>query len=243
MPVVLLFLFSISLSIGTGIVVMVIRRARQKRSSAPRIAPSGPEPAGYDPGCIYRRPVCWLAIKSRRVLAVQSALGLNNAKPCSWTDGLTGHQKLFIAPPVKGWILVVGSDLPDPSEDEDACFRFIQQLSRRLGQVQFFQAVRAVQYHAWIKADSGKIVRAYAWAGRTLWCQGAPTSAEKELDLKMFGYTEAPERVSFTAPDVLFVNTEKVPLLAARWSLDPGRIDLRCLETECGVAGTPSRRF
>jgi hypothetical protein len=36
---------------------------------------------------------------------------------------------------------------------------------------------------------------------------------------------------------------EKVPILAARWSLDPAKIDDRRLETECGLAGEPSRLY
>jgi hypothetical protein len=182
-------------------------------------------------------------VKSRSLRAVQSALDLHNPKPCSWMRGLAGEEKLFIAPPVKGWVLVMGSGLPDPSEDVDACFRFVQDVSRKLGQVQLFSVSHILHHHAWVKADNGKVVRAYAWAGRTLWQQGAPTLAERELDLKCFDYTEPAERISFHQPDPASANVEKVPLLAARWSLDPGRLDERLLETAPGVAGEPSRKY
>ena len=244
MPVLLLFLFSISLSIGTAIIVLVVRRARQRKSDWNSCKTSVDESnSAAEPGCCFRRPGYWLAIKSRSVLAVQSALGLSNAKPCSWTDGLLGDEKLFIAPPVKGWILVMGSGLPDPSEDVDKCFRFLLDLSRRLGQVQFFSCSRVVQHHAWIRVDSGKVLRAYAWGGRTLWRQGAITSAEQELNLVTFDYQEAPERSPFAQPDVLCANTEKVPLLAARWSLDPARVDESWMQAVSGVAGEPSRQY
>ncbi len=242
MPVLLLVLFSIALSIGLGIVVVVIRRARHK----PAQPKKDPEDAGfcpYEPTCIFRRPGCWLAIKGRSQLAVQSALGLHNPKPCSWIEGLAGSEKLFIAPPVKGWILVVGTGLPDPSDDIDACFRFVLDISRKLGQVQFFCLSRILHHHAWVKAERGKVVRAYAWAGRTLWQQGTPTPAERELDLKCFGYTDQTERPVFGQPDVAAINVDKVPLLAARWSLDPARIELRVLEAGCGIAGEPSLRY
>jgi hypothetical protein len=42
---------------------------------------------------------------------------------------------------------------------------------------------------------------------------------------------------------MMALNTEKVPLLAARWSLDPASIDERFLEREHGLAGEPRRRF
>jgi hypothetical protein len=241
MPVLLLLLFSFALSVGMGIIVLVIRRARHKQAASP--ASNSSETCPYERSCVFRRPGCWLAIKSRSLLAVQSALGLSNAKACSWTDGFAGEQKLFIAPPVKGWVLVIGSGLPDPSEDVDVCFRFIMGLSRRLGQVQFFAASHVLRHHAWIKADGGRVLRAYAWAGRTLWQQGSRTKAEKDLDLKSFDYNETPERQSFGQPDVLALNTERVPLLAARWSLDPARIDERWLQAACGIAGESCRKY
>ena len=241
MPALLLLLFSTALSIGLAIIVLLVRRARLKGSE---LAPRGPElVCPYEQTCIFRRPGCWLAVKSRNLLAVQSALGLHNAKPCSWTEGIAGDEKLFIAPPVKGWILVIGSGLPDPSDDVDACFRFMITLSRKLGQVQFFSASRVLHHHAWVKADGGRVVRAYAWAGRTVWQQGSRTNAENELGLKCFEYMEPAERLSFGAPDPVALNVEKVPLLAARWSLDPARVEERALETQHGVSGEPSRRY
>ncbi len=239
----LLLLFGVTLSIGLGIIVVVIHRARQPLATTrDRQAPSATT-CPYERNCIYQRPGCWLAIKSRSLPTVQSALGLNNPKPCSWLEGMTGDEKLFIAPPLKGWILVAGSGLPDPSEDVDACFRFVLALSRKLGQVQLFCASRVLQNHAWVKAERGRIVRAYAWAGKTVWQQGARTPAENELELKCFDYAETAERVSFNQPEVATVNVEKVPLLAARWSLDPGHIDGHFLEKEQGVAGDPSRKY
>ena len=150
---------------------------------------------------------------------------------------------LFIAPPVRGWILVIGSGVPDPSEDVDACFRMLLHLSRKLGHVQFFSASRILNHHAWVRMESGRVVRAYAWAGTTLWQQGERTQAERELALECRDYNESSECDGFGQMDSLAPNVDKVPLLAARWSLDPAGIDERFLEAECGVAGEPSRRY
>jgi hypothetical protein len=241
MPALLLLLFSTALSIGFAIIILLVRRARERQFESTSPAPEGACP--YERTCVFRRPGCWLAVKGRNLLAVQSALGLHNPKPCSWSEGLAGDEKLFIAPPVKGWILVMGAGLPDPSDDVDACFRFVVSVSRKLGQVQFFSASRVLQHHAWVKADGGRVLRAYAWAGRTLWQQGKRTAAENELGLKCFDYTEPADRVSFGASDPAALNVDKVPLLAARWSLDPARIEEHALETQHGVAGEPSRRY
>jgi hypothetical protein len=243
MPILLLLLFGVTLSIGLGIIVIVIHRARQPLAVAPGRVPTRPLICPYERICIYQRPGCWLAVRSRSLMTVQAALGLNNPKPCSWLKGMTGEEQLFIAPPVKGWILIVGSGLPDPSEDVDACFRFVVALSRKLGQVQLFSASRVLRYHAWVKAERGRIVRAYAWAGKTVWQQGTRTSAEDDLDLKCFDYAETAERLPFSQAEAAAVNIDKVPLLAAHWSLDPGHVDGQFLEQEEGVAGQPSRKY
>jgi hypothetical protein len=244
MPVFLLLLFSVALSTGMVIIVLVCRRARRQSAGAgPTDLSDQQEGATFEKSWLFRRPACWLAVKSRSLVAVQSALGVNNPKPCSWFDGMTGEPKLFIAPPVNGWVLVLGSGLPDPFEDVDACFRFMIELSRKLGHVQLFSANRVLHYHAWVKAERGRIQRGYAWAGKTLWQQGQRTSAETELDLRCIDYAETVEASFAGAPDPATVNTDKVPMLAARWSLDPARIDARLLETECGIAGEPSRRY
>jgi hypothetical protein len=242
MPVLLLLLFSMALSIGLATSVLLARRAR-RRARPPPLRPRFEGTASCSHHCFLRRPACWLAIKSRSVLAVQSALGLHDTKPCPLLKGLSGEEKLFIAPPIKGWILVIGSGLPEPSDDVDACFRFVTGLSRKLGQVQFFCVSRILHHHAWVRAEGGRITRAYAWVGKTVWKQGAPTVAERDLGVKCYDYTEAAERSFSGQPDPIATNVEKVPLLAARWSLDPARLDERFLETERGIAGEPSLRY
>jgi len=244
-PVLLLILFASAVSAGAALIFIAFRlvsRNREQRKTAPALEWEGSFQAPRRP-FYSRRPAAWLAIRSRNLHAVQSALGLHHAKPCSWMEGLAGEEKLFIAPPVKGWILVIGSGLPDPAEDVDACFRFLLDLSRKLGSVQFFSASRVLHHHAWVRLEAGRVLRAYAWAGRTIWKQGLRTQAEHELGLKCLDYSDPTDRASFTPPDAMAANADKVPLLAARWSLDPAEIDERFLEHERGIAGEPSRRY
>jgi hypothetical protein len=191
----------------------------------------------------FNLPTRWLAIRSGNPQLVQAALALINPMPCSWEEGLSAahEHKLFISPAIRGWVFVMGSNLPEPSDDVDKCFRFVMDLSRKLGHVQFFSVNRAVNHHAWVQAELGTVVRAYAWAGRTLWNQGAMTRAEIDLSLKCFAYGDGEERVDFGRPDPASINTERLPLLAARWSIDPTSIDARMLKESRGIAGQPSR--
>jgi hypothetical protein len=196
--------------------------------------------AGYRAPAL-RQPRAWLAIKSRNLGAVQAALGLHDPKPCLWTDGMAGEKRLFVAPPVSGWILVFGPALPEPDEDVDACFRFLLNLSLKLGHIQYFSANGVLNHHAWAQMESGRVLRGYAWAGKTLWNQGEMTRQEAALRMKCADYGANVEPVSPAYGDL--GNSEKVHLLAARWSIDPEDIDERLMEHEWGIAGEPSRLF
>jgi hypothetical protein len=240
MPALLLLLLASALSIGGAMVMLVIgcfRRNRLSRHPAAEAHDSFLTPRSARSRNQSWWPNCWLAIKTSNVAAVQCALGLRDPQPCSWEQGL--EEKLFIAPPVKGWILVTGSGLPDPSQDVDACFRFVLQLSRKLGQTQFFSANPILHHHAWVRASDGRVGRAYAWAGRTLWLQGPRTAAEQELGMLCFDYGDSDEGTLFAGSDAITANVEKVPLLAARWGLDPESLDVQVLEREGGIAGEP----
>jgi hypothetical protein len=241
-PVLLLMLLGVALVSGSAIILLALHwKRRQTPLSAHRLL-DFPDVLNFS-NALCSRPASWLAVRSHNLPAVQAALGLSNPRPCTWTQGFATEQKLFIAPPVKGWILVTGSGLPDPGDDVDACFRFLLNLSRQLGQVQFFSANPVLGHHAWVRADARGIMRAYAWAGKTLWNQGVKTHAELELGLKCLEYFETPEPLAFGQPDGISANTDRVPLLAARWSLDPATIDEHTVENTCGIAGEPSRHY
>jgi len=231
---------------GVGMAVLVRRLSRRERFTNEALDLT--ESTADDDNNSFlppqtRRPSSWLAVRSRDIVAVQIALGLRNAKPCSWAEGLMTARRLFIAPSVNGWTLVFGSGLPDPGEDADATFRFLRELSRKLGHVQFFQAEALLQHHAWVMAEFGRIVRAYAWAGATVWNQGVKTSAETALGVKCFGYGEIPSTDEWTVAEFLVANVDKVPQIARRWSLDPAEIDLRTVANAQGIAGQHPRRY
>src|SRR5262249_7227603 len=190
--IVWLLLGLLGLALGSGAMMVLLIRHWRRNHAFFESEPTDNLPGFLAPrtAFIAQRPASWLVIRSRSLQDVQSALGLNNPRPCTWTKGLAMEQKLFIGPPVNGWILIVGSGLPDPGDDVDACFRFLLDLSRKLGQVQFFGANRVLGHHAWVRVEAGRVVRAYAWAGRTVWNQGIKTRAELELGLKCFHYFE-----------------------------------------------------
>jgi len=211
--------FAVVLGIGTFFIYCAWRRANLLDS----------ETSGgtfTTPSCFatVEQPGRWLAVKAVNPAVVQAALRLHHPTACSWEEGLAEARddKLFISPPISGWILVVGSGLPEPAEDPDRCFHFLTALSRKLGHVQFFSVSRVVNYHGWVLLDKGQVYRAYAWAGETLWNQGPVTAAEKDLNMLCLEY--ASDRNPFSMREALSANSEKVNQLAARWSIDPAAI-------------------
>jgi hypothetical protein len=168
------------------------------------------------------RPETWLAIRTVGSAAVRAVLK---------------NQQLFvIRPHGNGWVIVTGPGLPNPSEDVDACHLFLTALSRELGHVQFFHIEKISAHHAWARMDDGCVTRAFAWAGETVWNQGMKTLAENGLGLNCPGYGEEDEMESWARREKAAANVEKIPLLAARWSLDPG-----ILRQAKGLAGESSR--
>ena len=85
-------------------------------------------------------------------------------------------------------------------------------------------------------ADRARIIRGYAWAGTTLWNQGEPTTAERDLGLHCFEYGQSPPP-SFPPKQSHRLNVEKVSQLAGRWSVDPTALDERAIPPQPGIAG------
>lgn len=218
--------FGVVLGIGVFFSYCAWRQRRITRSLS-----RGNEDANYPGGAkfasglsVFERPSRWLAVKSNNSAAVQAALNLHHAVPCSWEEGLveTREDKLFVSPPISGWVLVVGPGLPEPAEDVDFCYRFLRELSRKLGNVQFYSVNRVLSHHAWALLEGGEVYRAYAWAGETLWNEGFVTAAERELEMVCFDY--GVEANVFSSREALSGVSEKLNQLAARWSLDPAAL-------------------
>jgi hypothetical protein len=209
--------FAMAVGIG-GLMVWLIRRyprrpLRVSDMEIPEPVLSMPQPEGWS-GPL--RPSSWIAIRTHRVAAVQAALNLTQSDRLA----LDHSSSFSVSAPTNGWVLVQGPQLPQPEEDVDACFRLVVNLSRKFGHAQFFSANPLLYYHAWARAERGRIIRAYAWAGKTLWLQGLQTNEEKRLGLACFDYDEA-EHHAAGQMEAAADNIEKIPLLAARWSVDP----------------------
>ena len=220
----LMLLLAHFLALGVAVMVFFWMILLHRRNSAADKFPHSTRESFPTPTASATRPTTWLAVRSLESKTVRAAL--------------PDQDEFCISPRVNGWVIVTGPGLPDPGDDVDACHLFLSALSRELGHVQFFHTEKFSAQHAWARMDEGCVTRAYAWAGETIWNQGATTLAENGLGMKCFGYGEDSEAGFWTTKENATANVEKIPQLAARWSLDP-----EILHRANGMAGGSSRFY
>ena len=170
------------------------------------------------------RPRTWLAVKSRNSEDVARSIGLENPQPCASGSALAGFatDQLFVSPSVNGWVVVMGDRLPNPELDIDRCFRFLNEISERVGHVQYFHGNSMLGHHAWVKVVERQVVRAYVWTGETTWNQGETTVAEQKSGMQCFDYfSDDVDQSAYQLWEAVRQNVEQLQLLASIWSVDP----------------------
>lgn len=188
-----------------------------------KVEPDDPIPFGYK--------CSWLAIKSVKSDEIVSALGLVDTRQCNWKQGVGAAYKgdVFVSPPIRGWTLVVSFSLPDLEDmkREDRLIRLVKALSSRFDEVQYFGTHRVVEYHGWIRAKRGEIVRCYAYLGErgeTLRDIGKRTKEENDLGL-IYGESKFPSE-------------QDVMSLAGAWSVNPTALHEFKLAKSTGQLGS-----
>ena len=217
----LLFVLGAVILVGAAFVYLSNSHIRRSRRAARGVDPLAPLTGSRRRVNPFPAPSRWLAVKSMNTDYLRDILGVSDS-PNSWSDALSRsrEKRLFVSPPVDGWTLVIGAGIPDPVVDIDASFRFLLNLSKAVGEIQFYHMDRVLNFHGWALLREGRVVRAYEWAGETLWNEGRTTLDERLLGMKCRGYADNPEPIRYGDIPPELQNTERVPLLARRWSLD-----------------------
>lgn len=166
--------------------------------AATSLIPQGRRPASFGP------KTGWIAARGVSAAAVAEALGLREAHPASWDDGVEAaySQGVFVGQLDNGWVLAAGADILTRQVDPAA-------LSWRLrSPVQLFRTHRVPEYHEWSLAAGGAVIRAVRYCGDSgEYSQlGEPTEVEQSVRLDV--------------PDVLITESH-VFAVAGAWSLDP----------------------
>jgi hypothetical protein len=171
----------------------------------------------------FQMPARWLAVRSSNTPLVAEAALTRESAPAAWSDALSRstERTVFVSAAVDGWTLLIGGGIPDASLDSDRLYHFLRRMSMAAGEVHFFSADRVLNHHGWVRMDDGRVTRAYVWAGETLWNEGRVTLEERELGLRCRAYCEDAEPGRYGEAPPELHNTERVLLLARRWSIDP----------------------
>jgi hypothetical protein len=191
-----------------------------------------PESFGYK--------MAWLAIRSADTAAVANALPLADMRKATWQEGIeTVYEhyttdEVFVTPAIEDWTLVVGLwAWGEGSRPE----QLIANLSKQFGEVQSFATHRVTEYHHWLLARKGVLVRSYAYVGaegRVIVDYGEPTEAELELGYKKEPTDEEYDLVVASHPDEADEfwddfwwrpDEEIVMELAGEWSVNPSSLD------------------
>jgi hypothetical protein len=156
------------------------------------LTPDKPQPFGFK--------VLWFAVKTSDPTSVLDALEFGEATPSNWASGLaavygdskSGEAWVFASPPVSGWILVVSSSLPYPTNEihHDTGKKFdvlFSRLMKHFDDVQFFGSNRVAGFVAWARALNGKPIRIFAYADEVMANVGEQTSEEAKLGFANFG--------------------------------------------------------
>jgi hypothetical protein len=221
-------------SVSFGLLATVIASCQpteQKPPPAPLPVPEKEPAVQADSPVPFGYKCAWLAIKTEDSQAVVQALGLQDVRKSGWQEGIDAayNGEFFVAPPIKGWVLAASLALPEIADKtrSDQLSPLVKALAKKFPDVQYFGTHRVVEYHGWLRATKGEIVRRYAFLGErgeTLSNEGKRSEEETKLGL-IFN-------------DEKFPTEQHVMELAGAWSVDPSSLDKLKLEKSIGYLGS-----
>ena len=112
-----------------------------------------------------------------------------------------------------------GRVCPNRPRTSDLCYRFLTELSRKLGHVQFFSASRVVNYHCWALMEKGPCLSRLRLGGRNVMEPGAGHGGGAGPGPDLLWIWRGAEFLRHSRS--VAVNSDNVNQLAARWSVDP----------------------
>ncbi len=184
-------------------------------------------PFGYNMG--------WLAIHNAGNTALINALNLTEIKETSWDEGIDTiysdgkHDTVFVTPVDIDWTFVIGLWAIGTGEEDSVhnIERLITKLSAQFEEVQAFATYHVIEYHHWMLAKQGHLVRAFAYLGEraeVLTNEGELTRAEQS-----FKWDHLEE--CLWTPD-----EETVLEISGAWSINPSDLEaIMVLSEEPGI--------
>lgn len=195
--------------------------------------PDKPEAFGYK--------MVWFAVKSNDKKRIAELLKLKGIQETNWKTGIKNayNYSVFVSPTIEKWTLVVGLDLPkgDSLESVEEIKMILIELSKELGEAQFFGTHRVVGFNCWMKAINGEIKRIYSFlgeSGENIVVFGEPTDIEKKYDLINTISNDDP---NFEEEGIDYPDEGLTMEIAENWSVNPTKLDEIDRITELGIIG------
>jgi hypothetical protein len=172
--------------------------------------PDRPIPFGYK--------TSWIVVSTDKPEAIVTYFPRLQFSRSTWKMGQSG--RIFISPPVQGWVFIQGDIPGTDSADTTAIEELLTVLSREFGFAAYFGSHRVVDYYAWVQAREGTIVRAFSTDGFEVTME----DGEKQGIERSFVY---PHEAAFIDDSFQqdFPDEEMVLTIAGDWSLDPRTLD------------------
>jgi len=183
-------------------------------------------PFGYNMG--------WLAICNAGKTDLINALKFTVIKEISWEAGIDTiysegkDNTVFVTPAVNNWTFVIGLWAMGTGEEDSVhnIEKFITMLSAQFEEIQAFATYRVIEYHHWMLAKKGHLVRSFAYLGEraeVLTNEGGLTQAEQS-----FKWDQLEE--CLWTPD-----EETVLEIAGAWSINPSDLESMAFSKEFGI--------
>jgi hypothetical protein len=179
--------------------------------------------------------MAWIAVRCGYPEELATFLALSPRQRSSWKEGIDSaydskEKGVFVSPTIHGWTFVVGWSVAAiyDAQPNKSLRNSLGVISTRFGEAQGFATHRVSEYHLWMLAKAGEIIRSFEYAGD----QG-------EL-LDDFGpLTEVELSVPFfkKPKDEWNPDESDVMRVAAEWSLDPTQLTDESGRAELGVFG------
>ncbi|MBI5543348.1 MAG: hypothetical protein HY901_05630 [Deltaproteobacteria bacterium] len=166
----------------------------------------------------------WLAIKTTDARIVAQLLKLKNVAEVDWdagVEGAYGGDKVFISPPINGWILALDTSWAafadgDLVDDPEILARWSGTLNTA---VQHFFCDRRSGSYGWMRAEKGKLLRAFFEV------EGESKTDEGERDSDETAIRKEVEKSPSSDGSVVSEGEDLVFRLSGRWSVDPHVLD------------------
>jgi hypothetical protein len=160
-----------------------------------------------------------------------------------WHANEYNDYQIFVTPPVKGWVLALGT--PVVWESDDHAHERMVQLSKQFGEAQLFASVRTSSAYLWARAVNGKLLRLFYDGDSERRVAGENTETEKELGFNFFDATssESSQPGYWDRKDLAFPDEHCVLKVAEKWSVDPSRLGKMGLAASLGLLGDPNASY